>query len=118
MKKLIYLFIFAIIFLGGCTTTSRVAQNISLGMTTQEVVIAAGKPFTKNINKDEEGNTVEKWFYKETTWDDGGWTWDRTIVNSVVTLKNGKVESFLKDGDDRYKTKNPFSSSVNVDRNL
>lgn len=117
MQKAIYLLVI-IMFLCGCATTSRVAQAVSLGMTTQEVQKAAGQPFSRNIGKDAEGNTVEEWFYKETTWDDGGWSWDRTIVNSIVTFKNGKVESFSKSDKERYKTKNPAAPSVNIDATI
>jgi len=99
----------------GCATTSHVAQNISLGMSAQEVHKSDGEPYSKDISKDAKGNVVERWYYKETTWDDGGWSWDRTVVNSVVTFKNGKVESFSKAGKDRYKTKNPMASNFNMD---
>ncbi len=117
MKRMAWLVV-AMILVGGCATTSRVAQNISLGMTTQEVLRVAGKPFSKNIAKDAAGNAVEEWFYRETTWDDAGWSWDRTIVNSVVTFKNGKVEGFSKDDRERYKTKNPMAPSVNIDATI
>ena len=93
MKRIAWMVV-TMILVEGCATTSRVTQNVSLGMTTQEVLAVAGKPFSKNIAKDAAGNAVEEWFYRETTWDDAGWSWDRTIVNSVVTFKNGRVESF------------------------
>lgn len=99
----------------GCVTTSRVAQNISLGMTTNEVCKVAGKPFYKNVIKDKDGNVIEEWTYRETTWDDAGWSWDKTLINTVVVFKNGKVESFGKEGKDRYKTKNPMAPTLNVD---
>jgi len=117
MKRMVWLMVMMV--LGwGCATTSRVAQNISLGMTTQEVLRVAGKPFSKNIAKDAAGNAVEEWFYRETTWDDAGWSWDRTIVNSIVTFKNGKVESFSKDDRERYKTKNPMAPGVNINATI
>ncbi len=116
MKKILVLLL--CLGMGGCATTSRVAQNISLGMTTQEVFRAAGKPFSKNIGKNAEGELVEEWFYRETTWDDGGWSWDKTIINSVVTFKNGKVESLSKTDKERYKTKNPMAPSVNIDATI
>ncbi len=117
MKKIICLFVLALL-ISGCATTSRVAQNISLGMSTQEVLRVAGKPFSKNIGKDAEGNSIEEWFYRETTWDDAGWSWDKTIINSVVTFKDGKVESFSKTDKERYKTKNPMAPSVNIDATI
>ena len=99
----------------GCATTSRVAQKISLGMTTDEVRKAAGQPFSKNVMKGSDGNAIEEWVYRETTWDDGGWSWDKTQINTVVAFKNGKVESFGKQDKERYKTKNPMAPSLNVD---
>ena len=100
--------------LAGCATTSRVTQNLSLGMNTDEVLRKTGIPFSKNASRDARGDIIEEWIYRETTWDDAGWTWDRTIINTVVKFRNGKVESFGKEGE-RYKTKNPMGASVNVD---
>ena len=112
MRKLLSLLL--CLSLIGCVTTSKVAQNITLNMSTDEVLRKSGKPFSKNAFKDSEGNAIEEWVYRETTWDDGGWSWDRTLINTVVKFKNDKVESFGKEGE-RYKTKNPMGANVNVD---
>lgn len=99
--------------LSGCATTSQVAQDISLGMTSQEVLKNSGKPFSKNIYQDCEGNIIEEWSYKETTWDDGGWSWDKTIINTVVIFENDKVKS-LSNAGERFKTKNPMAPNLNI----
>jgi len=117
MRKVFGLIVM-VIWVGGCATNSRVAQHVSLGMSELEVLKEAGEPFSKNVAKNAKGNTVEEWFYRETTWDDAGWSWDRIIVNSVVTFENGKVASFLKNNNDRYKTKNPMAPSINIDTTL
>lgn len=103
-----------LLLLSSCATTSMVTQNIDLGMTTHEVRSKAGKPFSKNVYKDHTGNVIAEWLYKETTWDDGGWSWDRTIINTIVVFENNKVKSFGNSGE-RFKTKKPMSPSVNVD---
>ncbi len=112
MKKLVFLLM--CLGLIGCATTSKVTQNISLGMTADEVIRKAGIPFLKNASRDAEGNAAEEWIYRETTWDDAGWSWDRTIINTVVRFRNGRVESFGKEGE-RYKTRNPMGANINVD---
>ena len=91
-----------------------VTQNIDLGMTTQEVQNKVGKPFSKNVYKDREGNVIAEWCYKETTWDDGGWSWDRTVINTIVFFENDKVKTFGNLGE-RFKTRNPMSPGMNVD---
>lgn len=83
-------------------------------MTTNEVLQTCGQPFSRNAFKDSGGNTLEEWVYRETTWDDAGWSWDRTLINTVVKFQNGRVEAFGKEGE-RYKTKNPMGTNVNID---
>ncbi len=100
--------------LSGCATQSAIVQDLSLGMTSQEVLRKGGSPFSKNVYKDINGNVVEEWSYKETTWDDGGWSWDKTVINTIVIFENNKVIAF-KNNDERFKTKNPMSPSLNID---
>lgn len=109
MRNLVILIV--IVMLAGCATTSKVAQNVTLGMTTQEVLKSAGKPFSKNAYQDASGNTIEEWSYRETTWDDGGWSWDRTILNTVLTFQNNKLTSFGKTGE-AWKTRVPAPNVV------
>ena len=110
-------FIGLLMILSSCATTSMVSQDIELGMTKHEVLSKAGKPFSKNVYKDSTGNVIDEWSYKETTWDDGGWSWDKTIVNTIVIFENNKVRSFGNAGE-RFKTKNPMAPSLNIDNTV
>lgn len=85
--------------LTGCATRSTICQNLALGMTKQEVLVSAGKPYSKSCRKDSEGNIIEVWSYNETTWDDGGWTYDRTIVTTRILFENNEVKSFENAGE-------------------
>lgn len=67
MRKLLPLLLCLLLI--GCATTSKVAQNITLDMSTDEVLRKSGKPFSKNAFKDSVGNVIEEWVYRETTWD-------------------------------------------------
>jgi len=117
MKSAKIIFISILITLSSCATTSMVTQDIALGMTTQEVLSKAGKPFSKSVYKDAAGNVIDEWSYKETTWDDGGWSWDKTIINTVVIFENSKVKSFGNAGE-RFKAKNPMAPCVNIDNTI
>lgn len=87
------------LLLASCATRSVVAQKLDLGMTTNEVSKNVGKPFSRNVYRDDTGNVIEEWLYREQTWDDGGmWTDDRTIVNTIVIFEDNKVKSFTNDG--------------------
>ena len=101
----------------GCRTTSAVAEKTSLGMSDVQVVKAVGKPLKKSAFLDEGGNTIEVWQYQETTWDDGGWSWDRTIVRSELTFRNGQLVA-IGGLPDRYKNMNPTDTTVNIKQDV
>jgi len=115
MNRKLWLFI-AVVFLVGCATTSKVVQNVTLGMTTQEALRAGGRPFSKNAYQDTSGDMVEEWTYRETTWDDGGWSWDRTILNTTLVFRNNKLVSFGNTGS-QWKTRVPAPDIVIENRN-
>jgi len=117
VKYLKVVCIFMVATLSGCATTSVVTQDIALGMTKQNVISKAGKPFSKNGYKDSSGNIIDVWSYKETTWDDGGWSWDKTVISTEVVFENNKVQSFGNVGE-RFKTKNPMAPSLNIDNTI
>jgi hypothetical protein len=85
--------------LTGCATRSKVAQELALGMTRTEVLHKAGKPFSKSCRRDADGNLIEVWSYNETTWDDGGWTADRTIITTNIYFENDEVKSYENAGE-------------------
>lgn len=103
--------ILSLITLVGCATTSQVAQSVTLGMSPQQVLVSSGKPYSKNIYRDSEGNYIEEWSYKETTWDDAGWSWDKTVINTVITFENGQVKSMNNAGE---RFKNPMAPALNI----
>ena len=78
---------------GGCQTTTQTTNRISIGMTQAQVIGAVGKPFSKSAAIID-GVPTETWIYKETTWDQGGWSWNRTISDSEVVFRNRHVVSF------------------------
>ncbi|MEK7286517.1 MAG: hypothetical protein AAB035_04380 [Nitrospirota bacterium] len=102
-----------ILALVGCATTSQVAEKIDLGMSKQDVLKNIGKPLKKEAFVDSIGANIEIWQYQETTWDDGGWSWNRTIVRSLLTFKNGFVIA-MGNLPDRYRNQNPFDPTVNI----
>jgi len=115
MKKCIIIILLCCVFISGCfATSSKVTQRLSLGMTTSEVATLIGYPFSKNAYTNSRNNSIEEWEYKETTWDDGGWSWDKTQISSILFFENGKLKAFNK-SNERYKTKNPFRPSYNLD---
>ena len=73
MNKLRYsklIFISMLMVLCGCVTSPKATQDIGIGMSQQEIVRKAGKPFSKKAYRDSAGNSIEEWSYKETIWDD------------------------------------------------
>ena len=81
-------------------------------MTQDEVRRAVGAPFSKAAEQ-HDGVTLEKWIYKETTWDQGGWSWNRTVSDSAVVFRNGRVVSFSVEHE-HHLHQNPMRPTVNV----
>lgn len=102
----------AVLVLSACATTTQTTTRIAVGMTRAEVLRAVGAPFSKSA-EESDGVTVEKWIYKETTWDQGGWSWNRTVSDSAVIFRNGRVVSFGVENE-RHLHQNPAAPTVNV----
>ena len=102
----------AVAALSACQTTTQTTTRITVGMTRAEVLRVVGAPFSKSA-EERDGVTVEKCIYKETTWDQGGWSWNRTVSDSAVMFKNGHVVSFGVEKE-RHLHQNPAAPSVNV----
>jgi hypothetical protein len=105
--------ILSVMFLAtACQTTTHTTNRIAVGMTQAEVVRSVGTPFSKSAEV-HDGVSVEKWVYKETTWDQGGWTWNRTVSDSAITFQNGKVVSYGVEKE-RHLHQNPMNRGINV----
>ena len=96
----------------GCQTTTQTTNRVTIGMTQADVIRSVGKPFAKHAAQ-QNGVGVETWIYKETTWDQGGWSWNRTISDSEVVFRNGRVVSFGI-AKERHIHRAPGDINVNV----
>ena len=101
-----------VLLLGACATTTQTTTRIAIGMTQEDVLRGVGAPFSKSAEV-QDGVTVEKWIYKETTWDQGGWSWNRTVSDSAVVFRNGRVVSFGVQHE-HHLHQNPMRPTVNV----
>src|SRR6266851_8780028 len=90
-----------------CQTTTHSTTRIAVGMTEADVLRSVGAPFSKSADI-QGGVTVEKWIYKETTWDQGGWSWNRTVSDSAIVFQNGHVVSYGVEGE-HHLHKNPMN---------
>jgi hypothetical protein len=104
----------AIINFSGCQTTTQTTNHISIGMRPAQVIVAVGKPFSKSAAAID-GVQTETWIYKETTWDQGGWSWNRTVTDSEVVFRSGRVVSFGI-AKERHIHRAPGDTNVNVSR--
>jgi hypothetical protein len=95
-----------------CQTTTKTTNRIAVGMTEAEVLLSLGKPYSKSAQL-ENGVPTEKWIYKETTWDQGGRSWNRTVSDSAITFQNGKVVSYGVEKE-RHLHQNPMNRGINV----
>lgn len=88
MKK----FLVVLLCLGiGCATTSKVANRLSLGMSTQEVAKQCGRPYRKEAR---EGQEV--WYYQEEIWLETGYP---HLMITEVYFQDGQVVKF-QEGDE------------------
>lgn len=117
MKTATLFFALIALALCGCQTSSKVAAKIDLGMSQEQVVQAVGKPLKKSAFLDVSDDKIEVWQYQETTWDDAGFSWDRTIVRSQLTFRNGRLIA-IGDLPDRYKNMNPMNPTVNIKQDV
>jgi hypothetical protein len=114
MKRLSQSALFALVIISAssCQTTTQTTNRISVGMTQTQVIAAVGKPFSKSAAVID-GVPIETWIYRETTWDQGGWSWNRTVSDSEVVFRNGQVVSFGV-AKERHIHRAPGDINVNV----
>jgi len=84
-----------------CKTTTTLSRKVNLGMTKEQVIAKCGKPFKTTARYDKEKNMQEILFYKEKTWDDGGWSWSTTVTNHLFVFKNGILVA-IEQGDEEH----------------
>ena len=90
-----------IIFITSCATQTTLSNKVSLGMTKEQVIKTAGKPFKRSAKYDKDENLQEILYYKEKTWDDGGWSWSTTTTNHLFVFKNNKLVA-IEQGDEEH----------------
>ncbi len=89
------------ITLTACKTKALLGTKVNLGMTKEQVTQICGKPFKISAKYDKEQNLQEILYYKEKTWDDGGWSWSTTITNHMFVFKNGILVA-IEQGDEEH----------------
>lgn len=89
------------IVLTACKTTTKLSSEVSLGMTKEQVFKICGKPYKQTAKYDKQKNLQEIYFYKEKTWDDGGWSWSTTVTNHIFVFKNGTLIA-IEQGDEEH----------------
>ena len=89
------------LLLSACKTTTVLSSKVSLGMSKEQVMEICGKPYKQTAKYDKEENLQEILFYKEKTWDDGGWSWSTTVANHMLVFKNGKLVA-IDQGDEEH----------------
>ncbi|MBQ9585449.1 MAG: DUF2845 domain-containing protein [Muribaculaceae bacterium] len=101
MKKLLLMLMLLTITLTACKTKALLGTKVNLGMTKEQVTQICGKPFKISAKYDKEQNLQEILYYKEKTWDDGGWSWSTTITNHMFVFKNGILVA-IEQGDEEH----------------
>ena len=81
-------FVILVLVTGCFATKTQLSTIINLGMTSEQVIEKCGTPYKKAAKYDTENNLQEILYYKEKTWDDGGWSWSTTITNHIFVFKN------------------------------
>lgn len=102
----------AVALLCSCATTVSTTDHLTLGMTQQQVQEAAGRPYRKSASM-VNGTPAEQWIYRETTWDQGGWSWNRTVMDTAVVFQNGRVVSYGP-YQERHLIDNPMRPTMNL----
>ena len=101
-----------LISLTACQTTVKATDHISLGMTSSDVIAHAGSPYRKTASI-QNGIPTEQWIYRETTWDQGGWSWNRTVMDTAILFQGGKVISYGP-FQERHIHENPMRPTLNM----
>lgn len=103
MRKTVFLssVIFMLIMLSSCKTSTVLSSKVSLGMSKEQVIKICGKPYKQTAKYDKNKDLQEILFYKEKTWDDGGWSWSTTVTNHLFVFKNKELVA-IEQGDEEH----------------
>lgn len=93
--------IFMVCLITSCATTAVLSSKVSLGMSKEQVIDKCGEPFKLSAKYDKAENLQEILYYKEKTWDDGGWSWSTTVTNHIFVFKNDKLVA-IEQGDEEH----------------
>lgn len=112
MKKLIYLFVMAIL-VSGCATTSSITPQLQLGTTKDEVLKKCGQPIQVSATKDKDGKVMETFMYRETLY--GNIIAPRaetTVLITYVNFEDGKVVYFGNPNPPTESSRGGYSQTV------
>ncbi len=70
-------------------------------MSKEQVVKMCGSPYKQTAKYDIDKNLQEILFYKEKTWDDGGWSWSTTVTNNLFVFKNDTLVA-IEQGEEEH----------------
>ena len=70
-------------------------------MTINQVVKVCGEPYKQSARYDSNQNLEELYYYKEKTWDDGGWSWSTTTTNHIFIFKNNILVA-IEQGEEEH----------------
>ena len=105
IKNATFLFVavFSCFLMLSCKTTTTLSGMVTLGMTKETVIAKCGKPYKQTAAYDKENNLQELFYYKEKTWDDGGWSWSTTVTNHIFVFKNGVLVAIDQGAEEHNK---------------
>jgi hypothetical protein len=101
MKTTITTLAISMIILTSCKTTTTLSSKVLLGMTKEQVISTCGKPYKQAARYDKDNNLQEFLYYKEKTWDDGGWSWSTTVTNHIFVFKIN-ILVMIDQGDEEH----------------
>ena len=88
MKKVLIVLVTILLLTGCFATKTTLSRKVELGMTKEQVINICGEPYKQAARYDAEQNLQEVYYYKEKTWDDGGWSWSTTVTNHIFVFSN------------------------------
>lgn len=103
MVALLFVATFSCFLMLSCKTHTTLSSKVTLGMTKESVIAECGKPYKQTAAYDKEKNLQELLYYKEKTWDDGGWSWSTTTTNHIFVFKNGVLVAIDQGAEEHNK---------------